>query len=34
MPNPFALYESVFHSLEEQIAVIDKAGTIVAVNLA
>lgn len=34
MPNPFALYESVFHSLEEQIAVINQAGTIVAVNLA
>ena len=34
MPNPFSFYESVFHSLEEQIAVIDKAGTIVAVNLA
>lgn len=34
MPIPAALYESVFHSLEEQIAVIDQAGNILAVNLA
>lgn len=34
MPTPFALYESVFHSLEEQIAVINQAGSIVAVNSA
>lgn len=34
MPNPAVLYESVFHSLEDQIAVIDQAGNILAVNLA
>jgi len=34
MPNPVALYESVFHSLEDQIALIDQAGNILAVNLA
>lgn len=34
MSNSFSLFESVFNSLEEQIAVIDKKGTIIAVNLA
>jgi len=34
MPIPAALYESVFHSLEDQIAVIDQAGNILEVNLA
>jgi diguanylate cyclase (GGDEF)-like protein len=34
MPTPSALYESVFHSLEDQIAVIDQAGNILEVNLA
>lgn len=34
MPIPTALHESVFHSLEEQIAVIDRTGTILEVNLA
>jgi len=34
MPIPAALYESVFHSLEEQIAVIDQGGNILEVNLA
>lgn len=34
MPIPAALYSSVFHSLEDQIAVIDQAGNILEVNLA
>lgn len=34
MPIPAALYASVFHSLEEQIAVIDRVGNILEVNLA
>ena len=34
MQIPDALYESVFHPLEEQIAVIDQAGNILEVNLA
>lgn len=34
MPTPAALYESVFHSLEDQIAVIDQAGNILEVNFA
>lgn len=34
MPIPVALYESVFHSLEDQIAVIGQAGKILEVNLA
>ncbi len=34
MPNPVGLYESVFHSLEDQIALLDQAGNILAVNLA
>ncbi len=34
MPIPASLYESVFHSLEDQIAVIDQAGNILEVNLA
>lgn len=34
MSNSVSLYESVFNSMEEQVAVIDKEGNIVAVNLA
>lgn len=34
MPEASSLYESVFHSLEEQIAVIDQAGNILEVNRA
>jgi diguanylate cyclase (GGDEF)-like protein len=34
MPLPVSLYKSVFHSLEDQIAVIDQAGNILEVNLA
>jgi len=34
VPTPAALRESVFHSLENQIAVIDQAGKILEVNLA
>jgi len=34
MPTPVALHTAVFHSLEEQIAVIDQAGNILDVNFA
>lgn len=34
MKKSVALYESVFHSLEDQIAVIDQAGNILVTNLA
>ncbi len=34
MSNPVVLYESVFHSLEDQIALIDQSGNIIAINLA
>jgi diguanylate cyclase (GGDEF)-like protein len=34
MPLPISLYKSVFHSLEDQIALIDQAGNILEINLA
>jgi diguanylate cyclase (GGDEF)-like protein len=33
MPMPSTLYESIFHTLEEQIALIDQRGDILSVNL-